>query len=112
MSEPAYVNAPISPRVERNVIDAAHHGPLKDDPYIRIPVCEVGRSRNSSNARPTTNVVLVKKPATSASPSKAISTVAAGPLLLPRNSDHRRAQSETVDRSPGLAAGDEDRRPS
>ncbi|PIL33658.1 hypothetical protein GSI_04281 [Ganoderma sinense ZZ0214-1] len=109
--EPVYVNEPISARVERNIIDTAHHRPLKHDPYIRIPVCEVGRSRSSGHVRSTTNVVLVKKPSVSA-PSQAVSTMAAGPLLLPRNWDHRRAQSESIDRSPVLVAGDENRRPS
>ncbi|KAM5537980.1 hypothetical protein V8D89_008456 [Ganoderma adspersum] len=107
--ERRYSKEPISARNERDIIDAAYHPPLKNDPHIRIPVCELGRSRSSVHVRSTTNVALVKRPSVSASPQD-LSAVDASPLLLPRNWGHRRAQSEIVNSSGTLIAGDQNRR--
>ncbi|KAI1786344.1 hypothetical protein LXA43DRAFT_1034311 [Ganoderma leucocontextum] len=104
--ERRYSNEPISARVERDIIDAAHHPPLKNDPHIRIPVCELGRSRSSGDARSTTNVALVRRPSISAS-SRDVSAMVASPLVLPRNWGHRRSQSEVVNSSAALIAGDQ-----
>lgn len=107
--ERRYSSEPISARVERNIIDAALHPPLKNDPHIRVPVCELGRSRSSVHVRSTTNVVLVKRPSGSAS-SQDLGAVAAGPLLLPQNWGHRRAQSEVANSNGTPIAEDQNRR--